>query len=46
MQLICAFIFAYVKIRFSHDAAHIVQMDHDKLKILIVTFMFVYTCIS
>ena len=22
MQLICTFVFAYVKIRFSHDAAH------------------------
>ena len=25
MQLICTFVFAYAKCRFSHDAAHIIQ---------------------
>ena len=25
-QLICAFVFAYAKIRFSHDEAHIVEL--------------------
>ena len=26
MQLICAFVFAYAESRFSHDAAHAVEM--------------------
>ena len=27
MKLICAFVFAYAKIRFSHDAAHIIHVS-------------------
>ena len=30
MQLICAFIFAYVNSRFSHDTAHILMGPQDK----------------
>ena len=31
-QLIWAFVFAYVKIRFSHDAAHMYSINISKLK--------------
>ena len=31
VQLICAFVFAYAKIRFSHDAAHILKWYFNRL---------------
>ena len=29
-QLICVFVFAYVKSRFSHDTAHIIEQDEEQ----------------
>ena len=37
VKLICAFVFAKVKIRFSYDAAHISSMKRDSAIILLIT---------
>ena len=33
-QLICSFVFVYVKSRFSHDAAHNIEPRHEKTNVL------------
>ena len=39
-KLICVFVFAYAKIRFSHDAAHIVKVGLHVAGICIVFHIF------
>ena len=41
-QLICAFVFTYAKIRFSHDAAHI-MVTRDAIYLAFVVFNYFFS---
>ena len=41
-KLICVFVFEYAKIRFSHDAAHILDLQYLKRTLLSIKIIFIW----
>ena len=43
-KLICVFVFAYAKSRFSHDAAHVVSVRKGFLSLLVLNVAALFYC--